>query len=320
MPYDDERVDPNLNSNQRSQSDSSHSYVPGGDMNIVDFSKDNSGNDAHNSDDIFAAQNEQTDAINSEMDALHRNDTWDIVDLPKDRKAIGSKWIFKIKYKSSGEIDRYKARLVAQGFGQKEGFDYEETFSHVVKMVTVRCLLNIVMSNSWTMFQLDVNNAFLYGDLAETVYMIPHEGYFPLGNKFMHSPLKSHLKIAFKILRYLKSCTSLGIHFIKNFGMGLKAFSNADWAKCVVTRRSVIEYCVFLNDSYVSWKNKNKILSLNPQLKQISLHRDSNSAIKIAVNPVFHERTKHLEIDLHLALQLHQEREFRLHRKLDGKF
>ncbi|GKD06083.1 ribonuclease H-like domain-containing protein, partial [Tanacetum coccineum] len=99
------------------------------------------------------------DAMNSEMDALLRNDTWEIVDLSKDRKAIGSKWIVKIKYKSSGEIDRYKTRLVAQRFGQKEGIDYDETFSPVIKMVTVRCLLNVTVSNSWPIYQLDVNNA-----------------------------------------------------------------------------------------------------------------------------------------------------------------
>ncbi|GJT78921.1 ribonuclease H-like domain-containing protein [Tanacetum coccineum] len=67
------------------------------------------------------------DAMNQEMDALLRNGTWELVDLPEGRKAIGSKWIYKIKFRSSGEIDRYKARLVAQGFGQKEGIDYEET-------------------------------------------------------------------------------------------------------------------------------------------------------------------------------------------------
>ncbi|GJV50332.1 ribonuclease H-like domain-containing protein [Tanacetum coccineum] len=108
-----------------------------------------------------------TNVMNQKIDALLRNGNWDLVYLPKGRKAIGSKWIYKIKFRSSGEIDRYKDRLVAQGFGQKKGIDYEKTFSPVVKMVTVRCLLNIIVSMSWPVFKLYVNNAFLYGDLEE---------------------------------------------------------------------------------------------------------------------------------------------------------
>ncbi|GKB33214.1 ribonuclease H-like domain-containing protein [Tanacetum coccineum] len=90
---------------------------------------------------------------------------------------------YKIKIRSSSEIDRYKARLVSQGFGQKNRIDYEETFSPMVKMVTISCLLNIAMSMSCIVFQLDVNNAFLYGDLEEVIYMKPPEGYFPSDNK-----------------------------------------------------------------------------------------------------------------------------------------
>ncbi|GJZ13898.1 ribonuclease H-like domain-containing protein, partial [Tanacetum coccineum] len=117
------------------------------------------------------------EAMNNEIEALNRNNTWTVYDLPIDRKPIGSKWIWKIKYKASGEIERYKARLVAKGFSQKEGFDYDETFSPVVKMVTVRCLISIVVVNKWPLYQLDVNNAFLYGDLIEDVYMTLPNGY-----------------------------------------------------------------------------------------------------------------------------------------------
>ncbi|XP_071727921.1 uncharacterized protein [Rutidosis leptorrhynchoides] len=123
-------------------------------------------------------------AMNSEIDALMRNNTWVMVDLPERRKAIGSKWIYKIKLKASGEIDRYKARLVAKGFSQREGLDYDETFSPIVKMITVRCLITLAVNNDWPIYQPDVNNAFLYGEIVEDVYMKPPEGYFSnCGNK-----------------------------------------------------------------------------------------------------------------------------------------
>ncbi|GJT16286.1 ribonuclease H-like domain-containing protein [Tanacetum coccineum] len=111
------------------------------------------------------------EAMNNEMNALYSNDTWEVVELPLGRKAIGGKWVYKIKYKSSGDIDRYKARYVAKGYNQKEGIDFDETFSPVVKIVTIRCVINLAVQNNWCIFQLDVNNAFLYGDLDETVYM-----------------------------------------------------------------------------------------------------------------------------------------------------
>nr|GEX56304.1 BTB/POZ domain-containing protein At5g48800 [Tanacetum cinerariifolium] len=116
--------------------------------------------------------------MNAEMDALYRNNTWVLVDLPTARKAIGSKWVFKIKYKSDGEIKIFKARLVAKCFNQKEGVDFDETFSPVVKIVTVRYLINLDVQSGWSLFQMDINNAFLYGDLNESFYMTLHLGYF----------------------------------------------------------------------------------------------------------------------------------------------
>ncbi|KAJ0627129.1 putative RNA-directed DNA polymerase [Helianthus annuus] len=375
-------------------------------------------------------------AMNNEIQALHRNHTWDVVDRPKDRNIVGCKWIYKIKYKSSGEIERYKARLVAKGFSQKEGIDYEETFSPVVKLVTVRCVVALAVQNNWSLYQLDVNNAFLYGDLNEDVYMFLPEGYEdnnkskvcklnkslyglkqaprmwneklvgvllnsgfvqskcdtslfvknsdnifvvllvyvddivvtgnslteiekvkqslksqflikdlgllqyflgievltcdkglclsqrkyctdllaeygmlgckpvsipidqshvvnallesnsgPLHNitgyqqlvgkliylshtrpdisyavhvlsQFMHSPTEGHLKLAFHLLRYLKTAPGRGLLFSKGQSFDLTVFADSDWAKCLVTRKSVTGFCVFLGNSLVSWKSK----------------------------------------------------------------
>nr|GEX56168.1 ribonuclease H-like domain-containing protein [Tanacetum cinerariifolium] len=296
------------------------------------------------------------EAMNTKMDALYRNDTWEITDLPIGRKAIG-------------------------------GINFDDTFSPVVKIVTVRCVVNLDVQNNWSICQLDVNNAFLYGDLDETVYMTLLEGYFNPGenrvsllvyvddiiitgnnsseieklkaflntkfmikdlgrlkyflgikvidtenglclsqrkycldlltefgllackpsatpleqnvsmtnkptvsdpvldnvteyqkligkliylthtrhdisysvhclSQFIHKPLKSHLKIALKVLRYLKGCPGKGLHIVKQSKSSLEAFMDADWAKCIVTRKSVTGFCVKLNGSLVSWKRK----------------------------------------------------------------
>ncbi|GKB99882.1 ribonuclease H-like domain-containing protein, partial [Tanacetum coccineum] len=309
------------------------------------------------------------DAMNVEMNALYRNNTWEIDDRPVGRKAIG--------------------------------IDFDETFYHVVKIVTVRCLINLAVQNGWSLFHMDINNAFLYGDLEETVYMTLPLGYFPdnktksksdyslftkyfgdvfiallvyvddiiiTGNsltkiekvkqflktkfmikdlgklkyflgiavldtpkgiclnqrkyclelidefgllarkpsnlpmqpnisltskpsdtnplldnvteyqklivkliyltttrpdiaytvsclsQFMHNPFKSHLKTALKVIRYLKGSPGKGINVIKGSAssIDLKAYSDADWARCADTRRSITGYCVFMCGSLVS--------------------------------------------------------------------
>nr|GEZ48781.1 ribonuclease H-like domain-containing protein [Tanacetum cinerariifolium] len=122
-------------------------------------------------------------AMNNEMQALYENGTYELVDLPIGRKTIKSKWVYRIKYMSSGEIERYKARLVAKGFNQREGIDYKETFNLVVKMSTVRCLIDLAVQNDSKSFQMDVNNTFLYGSLSEDAYMLPPPGFFDKNDK-----------------------------------------------------------------------------------------------------------------------------------------
>nr|GEY55464.1 ribonuclease H-like domain-containing protein [Tanacetum cinerariifolium] len=318
-------------------------------------------------------------------------------------------YVSKVKYKSIGEIEGYKARYVVKGYNQKEGIDFDETLSLVVKIVTVRCLINLAVQNNWCLTQLDINNAFLYGDLFETMYMNLLEGYFSpddkrqsksdyslftksengnftallvyvddiiiTGNnstkienfkkflktrfeikdlgklkyflgievletkqewnlsitneptdvdKFMHKPLRSHLRIALRVLRYLNGNPGKGVHIDKQPKASLEAFVDANWDKCLITRKSVTSFCIKLNGSLISYNSK-KLHSLSKssveaeykaiasdtfeviwilkilkdlesdQMIPVNLFCDSQAAINIAVNPIFHKKTKHLE-------------------------
>ena len=116
-------------------------------------------------------------AMKEELDALHKTGTWDLVDLPLGKSAIGCKWIYKIKTRSDGTVDCYKARLVARGFTQEYEIDYEETFAPVARLSSVRTLIAISAARRWPLFQMDVKYAFLNGELAEEVYMKLPPGY-----------------------------------------------------------------------------------------------------------------------------------------------
>ena len=124
--------------------------------------------------------------MKEELDALSKNHTWDLVTLPLGKSVVGCKWIYKIKTHSDGFVERYKARLVAKGFTQEYEIDYEETFAPVTRISSVRALLAVVATSKWKLFQMDVKNAFLNGNLSEEIYMQPPPGLSAELNKVCH--------------------------------------------------------------------------------------------------------------------------------------
>ncbi|KAK1653449.1 hypothetical protein QYE76_071254 [Lolium multiflorum] len=117
------------------------------------------------------------DAMQEEYNALLENKTWTLVPSSPNKNIIDCKWVYRIKRRADGTIDRYKARLVAKGFKQRYGIDYEDTFSPVVKIATIRIVLSIAVSRGWSLRQLDVKNAFLHGVLEQEVYMKQPPGF-----------------------------------------------------------------------------------------------------------------------------------------------
>ena len=113
-------------------------------------------------------------ALADELNSLKENETWKLVPIssvPKDRKLVKSLMVFKVKYNSDAMVERYKARLVAQGFTQRSGIDYNETFAPVVKFQSVRVILALAVLRNAKVSQLDIKTAFLRGDLLEMIFM-----------------------------------------------------------------------------------------------------------------------------------------------------
>ena len=153
-----------------------------------------------------------SDACQYEMDALAKNGTWELVDLPPARKAVKSKWVFKLK--ADG---RYRARLVAKGFTQIPGIDFDETFSPVARFESLRMLLALAALEDWHIHSMDVKSAFLNGELDEEIYMEQPQGYITAGSE----SLVCRLKKAIYGLKQASRAWNLQLHGVLT-GLGFK--------------------------------------------------------------------------------------------------
>ena len=116
-------------------------------------------------------------AMQEEFDALQANNTWELVPRPPRANVISGKWVFRHKLRQDGTLDRYMARWVVRGFHQRQGIDYDQTFSPVVKPATIRVVLHLAAARNWIVHQLDVKNAFLHGELQKLVYAEQPRGF-----------------------------------------------------------------------------------------------------------------------------------------------
>jgi hypothetical protein len=114
---------------------------------------------------------EWRDAMLEEMGSIEHNQTWSLVNLPAGQRAIGLKWVFKVKKDERGNVTKHKARLVAKGYVQRHGIDYEEVFAPVARMESVCVLLAVAAHRSWSVHHMDVKSAFLNCELVEEVYV-----------------------------------------------------------------------------------------------------------------------------------------------------
>ena len=130
-------------------------------------------------------------AAEEEINSLNANGTWDIVPLPKDRQAIGSRWVFRVKRNSDGSVERYKARVVAKGFSQRPGLDYVEVFAPTFRMASIRTIIALAAKHDYHLHSIDISSAFLNGDLEEVIYMVQPPGFVQFGPDFVCKLKKS---------------------------------------------------------------------------------------------------------------------------------
>uniref|UniRef100_A0A2N9GPU0 Integrase catalytic domain-containing protein n=1 Tax=Fagus sylvatica TaxID=28930 RepID=A0A2N9GPU0_FAGSY len=203
------------------------------------------------------------EAMNTEFNALLRNGTWSLIPPEPTMNLIGCKWVFKIKQKSDGSLDRYKARLVAKSFHQKPSVDNGDTFSPVVKPTTIRIVLSLVVSSNWCIKQLDVQNAFLHGHLQENVYMVQPPG-------FVHPSQPNHVCHLHKALYGLKQAPQAWFSRLTNRLLELGFVGSfSDTSQYILsTSPSPIYFLIYIDDIIVTGPNPMSINRLISSLKQ----------------------------------------------------
>ncbi|KAL6329944.1 hypothetical protein AAG906_039859 [Vitis piasezkii] len=275
-------------------------------------------------------------AVMEEINALKRSGSWELVDLPKEKRTVGCKWIFIVKCKVDGSIERYKARLGAKGFTQTYGINYRETFASMAKISSIRILLSFVVNFNWPLHQLDIRNAFLNGDPKEEVFMnLPPEFEEKLGsnkvcNKKNPNMVSNNLlELGLRDLEKLRvgeiEKKTFNEFEIKDLG-ALKYFLGMEFSRFKESIQPLVaapllevtchlakqkHNMVARNSAEVEFRSVAlricKVLLIRQLLEELKISRtlpmklycDNKATISIAHNLVLHDRTKHVEVNKH---------------------
>lgn len=224
-------------------------------------------------------------AMQEEMDSLKKNDTYELVKLPKGKKALKNKWVYKLK-KDDGKLVRYKARLVVKGFTQKKGIDFDEIFSPVVKMSSIRVVLGLAATMNLELEQLDVKTAFLHGDLDEEIYMEQPEGFKVRGKEDMVCRLKKSLYGLKQAPRqWYKKFDSFMVH---------QRFKRTEADPCVYVRRypngRFIVLLLYVDDMLIVGQDAEMITTLKKDLSKTFNMKDLGSARRILGMDIIRDR------------------------------
>ena len=197
-----------------------------------------------------------------EMDALSSNGTWELVTLSSGKSPVDCHWVYTMKVGPDGQVDRLKARLVVKGYTQQYGLDYYDTFSPVAKIASVRLLLSMAAMRSWPLFQLNIKNVFLHGDLAEEVYMEQPPGFVAQGESGLVCKLRRSL---YGLKQSPRAWFSRFSSMVQEFGM-IRSTTNHSVFYHHTSTGQCIYLIVYMDDIVITGSDQDGIQKLKQQL------------------------------------------------------
>jgi hypothetical protein len=207
---------------------------------------------------------EWKNAMLEEMASIEQNKTWSLVDLPAGQRAIGLKWVFKLKRDEHGNISKFKARLVAKGYVQVQGIDYEEVFAPVARMESVRILLAVAAHSSWAVHHMDVKSAFLNGELAEEVYVVQPPGFIAAGHE--KKVLKLH-KALYGLKQAPRAWNAKLDASLQELGFSKSEYEHGLYTRCLNSSRLIVG--IYVDDLIITGESTKEITAFKEEMKML---------------------------------------------------